>query len=199
MQCAFYATVLPVVGGSSLVPWSGADLEWVASKLWHEKKNPQKRSTKAPKMHSLGNNSLLFFLLDPQKDHTLPCPSPSFPILILFSPRGTVMGWTVFPQKLPLSSNPNTSACDLIGKCACVVRVRVLNHFSCIQLFVTLWTVAHQAALSLGILQTRILEWVSISYSMGSYQLRGQTWVSCIASRSFTAEPPGKPIGKWGL
>ena len=94
MQRAFYVTVLPVVGGSSLVPWSGADLEWVASKLWHgkKKKKTQKRSTKAPKMHSLGNNLLLFFLLDPQKDHTLPCPSPSFPILIPFSPRGTVMG-----------------------------------------------------------------------------------------------------------
>ena len=148
-------------------------------------------------MHSLGNNSLLFFLLDPQKDHTLPRPSPSLPILIAFSPRGTVMGWTVFSQKLHLSSNPNTSARDLIGKCACVGHV--LNHFTCIWLFVTLWTVAHQAPLSLGVLQTRILEWVAISYSRGSSWLRGQTWVSCTARRSFTAEPPGKPTGKQGL
>ena len=36
-------------------------------------------------------------------------------------------------------------------------------------------TTEQLAALSLGILQTRILEWVSISYSTGSYQLRGQT------------------------
>ena len=29
----------------------------------------------------------------------------------------------------------------------------------------TLWTVAHQAPLTMGILQARILEWVAISYS----------------------------------
>ena len=43
-----------------------------------------------------------------------------------------------------------------VGMHACV-----LSHFSCAQLFATLWTVAHQAALS-GILQARILEWVAI-------------------------------------
>ena len=30
---------------------------------------------------------------------------------------------------------------------------------SCVQLSVTLWTVAHQAPLSMGILQAKILEW----------------------------------------
>ena len=28
--------------------------------------------------------------------------------------------------------------------------MRVLSHFSCVRLFATLWTVAHQAALSMG-------------------------------------------------
>ena len=37
-----------------------------------------------------------------------------------------------------------------------------------------------------GILQERILEWVAISFSRGSSQLRDQTWVSCIAGRFFT-------------
>ena len=32
--------------------------------------------------------------------------------------------------------------------------------FSLVLLFVTLWTVAHQVSLSMGILQARILEWV---------------------------------------
>ena len=41
----------------------------------------------------------------------------------------------------------------------------MLSHFSRVQLFVTLWTVAHQAPLSMGILQARILEWVAISFS----------------------------------
>ena len=48
-----------------------------------------------------------------------------------------------------------------------------------------------------GILQARILEWVTIPFSRGSSQPRDQTWVfwdSCIAGGFFTAEPPGKPL-----
>ena len=41
-----------------------------------------------------------------------------------------------------------------------------------------------------GILQARILEWVAIPFSRGSSQPRDQTWVSCIAGRFFTTEPP---------
>ena len=36
-----------------------------------------------------------------------------------------------------------------------------------------------------GILQARILEWVAISFSMGSSRPRDQTQVSCIAGRCF--------------
>ena len=35
------------------------------------------------------------------------------------------------------------------------------------------------------IFQERILEWVAISSSWGSFQPRGRTWVSCIAGRFF--------------
>ena len=35
-------------------------------------------------------------------------------------------------------------------------------------LFVTLWTVAHQAPLSMGVLQARILEWVAVPSSRGN-------------------------------
>ena len=38
-----------------------------------------------------------------------------------------------------------------------------LGHSSHVRLFATLWTVAHQAPLSMGILQARILEWVDMS------------------------------------
>ena len=38
-------------------------------------------------------------------------------------------------------------------------------HACLVQFFVTLWTVARQAPLSMGILQARILEWVAISSS----------------------------------
>ena len=39
-----------------------------------------------------------------------------------------------------------------------------------------------------GILQARILEWVAISYSRGSYQARDQTHTSCVSC-----------IGRWIL
>ena len=48
-----------------------------------------------------------------------------------------------------------------------------------------------------GILQARILEWVAMPASRGSSWPRDRTCVSCdlcIAGRSFTTEPPGKPI-----
>ena len=37
-----------------------------------------------------------------------------------------------------------------------------------------------------GIFQARILEWVAISFSKGSFQPRDQTQVSCIAERFLT-------------
>ena len=43
-----------------------------------------------------------------------------------------------------------------------------------------------------GIFQTRILGWVSISFSRGSSQPRVRTWVCCAAGR-LLSELPGKP------
>ena len=40
--------------------------------------------------------------------------------------------------------------------------------FSHVKLFTTLWTVARQAPLSMGILQARILEWAAMPSSRGS-------------------------------
>ena len=45
---------------------------------------------------------------------------------------------------------------------------------SCL-LFTTLWTVASQAPLSMGILQARILKWVAIPFARGSFLPRGRT------------------------
>ena len=44
-----------------------------------------------------------------------------------------------------------------------------------------------------GIPQTRMLEWVVMSFSRGSSQTRDRTQVSYIASDSLPSEPPGKP------
>ena len=66
----------------------------------------------------------------------------------------------------------------------------------------TRWIVAHQVNCSPpdssvhGIFQARILEWVSTSFSKGSFWSRDWThtfWVSCTAGRFFTSEPLGKP------
>ena len=62
-------------------------------------------------------------------------------------------------------------------------RVRLSHH---VRLFATPWTVVHQAPLSMGILQERILEWVAMSFSRGSSQPRDWTQVSHIASGFFT-------------
>ena len=45
-----------------------------------------------------------------------------------------------------------------------------------------------------GILQARILEWVTFTFSRGSSQPRDQTQVSPISVNSLPAEPPGKPL-----
>ena len=53
--------------------------------------------------------------------------------------------------------------------CKCKVNAKSLSH---VQLFVTPWTVAHQAPLSMGIPQARILEWIAMPSFRGSSQPR---------------------------
>ena len=73
----------------------------------------------------------------------------------------------------------------------------MLSHSSCVQLFVTLRTVALQAPLSMGVLQARILEWVAMTSSRGSSQPRDckhVSYISCIGRRILSPlVPPGKP------
>ena len=65
-----------------------------------------------------------------------------------------------------------------------LLYVCVLSH---VLLFVTPWTVAHQAPLSI-IFQAIILQQVAISFSRGFSWPRDQTWVSCISC-----------VGRWIL
>ena len=51
--------------------------------------------------------------------------------------------------------------------------------------FETSLTVACQASLFMGILQARLLEWVAMPSSRGSFQPRDQTQASCIAGGFF--------------
>ena len=50
----------------------------------------------------------------------------------------------------------------------------------------TPWTVAHQAPLSLGIFQARILGCIAISFSRGASLIRDQTHISWLAGGFFT-------------
>ena len=81
------------------------------------------------------------------------------------------------------------------GGYSCSVNAKSLQ--SC-QLFANLWTVAHQAPLSMGILQAKILEWVTMPASRGS----SQTWGSnphliCLLhwqAASLPLVPPGASL-----
>ena len=57
-------------------------------------------------------------------------------------------------------------------------------------LFVAPWAVAHQAPLSMGVLQASILEWVAMPSSRGSSQPTDWTQASCIAGGFFTILAP---------
>ena len=114
-----------------------------------------------------GDGALLCSLLRPTSCQTLlPTCSP------LCTPRGPCF---IFPF--------DSCFFQLVCVCVCVC---VYCHFSHVQLFATLWTIAHQACLSSGTLQARILEWVAMPSSRGSSRPRGQThtsYISCIGRR----------------
>ena len=68
----------------------------------------------------------------------------------------------------------------------------MLSHFSCVQLFANLWSVARQAPLSRGFSRQEC--WSGLPHPpSGDIPDSDQTHVSCIAGRLFTAEPPRKP------
>ena len=84
------------------------------------------------------------------------------------------------------------------GKVVCYIYLyasAVLSCFSCVQLFVTRWTVACQALLSMGFSRLEYWEWVVVPSSRGSSWPRDQTDIcdSCIVGGFFTTEPLGKP------
>ena len=80
--------------------------------------------------------------------------------------------------------------------CVCVCVCVCAGSLSCVWLFVTPWTVAHQAPVH-GIFQAKILAWVAVSSSKGSFRPRDWTRISydsCIGKQIFIAtEPSGKP------
>ena len=107
------------------------------------------------------------------------------------------MWWT---EMCPPVSNSYVEALNPVWWCMCAC---MLSHFIRVQLFVTLWTVAHQASLSMGILQAKILDWVAVPSSRGSSWPRNQTRISYVflhwQAGSLSLAPPGKPVMMhWG-
>ena len=116
---------------------------------------------------------------------------------------------------MPWSLSFDLTLMYIFLKCRTGLTCSVLSHFSRVLLFATLCIVSFQAPLSSGILQARILEWVAIPFSRGSFQLRDPIWFSCIEGRFFTIwatrENPlwlygsresfgtGEQVGHWGL
>ena len=72
--------------------------------------------------------------------------------------------------------------CNTQEHCSDAVVIYSLN---CVWLSAAPWTGAHQAALSMGILRARTLEWAAMPFSRGSSQPRNRTHVSCTAGRFF--------------
>ena len=64
----------------------------------------------------------------------------------------------------------------------------MLSH---VQLFAIPWTVAHQAPLSMGILQVRILEWVAIPFTRGFPEPGIGPRSPALQADSLPSEPPG--------
>ena len=61
--------------------------------------------------------------------------------------------------------------------------------------FAAPWTVCSPPGSSVhGIVQARILDWVSISFSRGSSKPGSGIHVSCLAGGFFATELPGKPL-----
>ena len=71
--------------------------------------------------------------------------------------------------------------------------VYVLSCFNCVQLFVTPWTAACRAPLSMGILQARILEWVAMPSSRGLHNPELEPRSPVLQTDSLLPKPPGKP------
>ena len=73
----------------------------------------------------------------------------------------------------------------------CLLHVKSL---SCVQLCVTPWTIAHQAPLSMRILQERISEWAALSSSSGSSWPRDRICISSHLHWQAGSSPLAPPL-----
>ena len=103
------------------------------------------------------------------------------PYLYFFS-----FSWLVITKHCRLNANSKCIYLDF------VFNVKVLVAQSCPTLCDTMDCSPSGFSVH-GILQARILEWVTMPFWRGSSQSRDWTWVSGIAGK-LSSEPPGKPF-----
>ena len=129
-----------------------------------------------------------------------PCPTLCYPVdfsLPGFSVHGIlqarILEWVAFPF-----SRGSSQSRDWAHWVSCIGR-QILYHWATKEAMMGLWSEVAQSCLTLcdpmdsslpgfsvhGILQARILEWVTISFSRGSSWPRDRTWVSHIGGRCF--------------
>ena len=101
---------------------------------------------------------------------------------IKLSITASLRSWSMFTYcHVPTIEKPNR----LVKWCVCAW----FHNLSVASNSVTLWTVAHQALLSLVFSRQEYWSGVAMTSSRRSSQPRDRTW---IAGRFFTTEPPGK-------
>ena len=89
----------------------------------------------------------------------------------------------IYIKELPVQEPKNTKQCYLLN---CV------SPHVCAQLCPMDWIPPGSSVY--GIFQTRILEWVAISYSRGSYRREDTGWNPSFASSALPQVPPRKPM-----
>ena len=76
-------------------------------------------------------------------------------------------------------------------RCVCM-----LSRYSCVRLFVNLWTYGLPGSSIHGILQLKIMEWITMPSSRGSSQPRDRTHVSYVYLHWKAGSLPPVPLGK---
>ena len=113
-------------------------------------------------------------------------------VIMSFSEANTVHNWIS-----PNSIDAITRVIEYILIDLTLYVVVVVQSLNRVRLFETPWTGASPGSSVHGISQTRILEWVAISFCRGCSWPRDWTQVSlifCITRWFFTTEAPGKPL-----
>ena len=129
------------------------------------------------------------------------------PAVFLKNPDAQVTTWTKWSGSLQMGPihaeaglTPSSSKGPVVHMSSqfCVQWQLVVcvcgQSLSCGWLFAIPWAVARQAPLSMGFPRQEYWSGLPFPSPRGSSQPRDQTWVSHIAGRFFTTEPPGKPL-----